>query len=303
MKSAVIFPGQGSQYVGMDQAGGGPLAPDILAEADDVLGFSLSTLLKEGPEARLAETAITQPAILTVSVALMASIRRRFPEFQPVAAAGHSLGEYSALVTAGALNFADALRLVRLRGEAMQRAVPPGEGAMAAVMGLDGPTLEKLCVEQAQGEVLSVSAWNGPAQIVVAGHSTAVDRLVEAAEALRGVAKKLAVSAPFHCALMAPAAQELAEALAAIEIRMPTWPIVHNADAAVADNPEGIRHRLIAQVISPVRWESCVKILKEMGAERCIEVGPNKTLAGLNKRIDRSFPTLSLDTPGTWEKI
>jgi [acyl-carrier-protein] S-malonyltransferase len=307
MSVAYLFPGQGSQYTGMDQAGGG-LDMATLYEADEVLKEPLSALLKNGHEELLARTENTQPAILTVSVALARRLKRERPDLSPVALTGHSLGEYSALVVAEALDFADAVRLVRLRGQAMQRAVPVGVGAMAAVMGVDRELLNGLIEEAARAEdgsreILSLSALNGPAQVVVAGHSTAIDRLILRVEALGGACKRLVVSAPFHCPLMEPAALELQNALSNITIRQPRYPVVQNARAKVATDPEEIRSFLIAQVVEPVFWEACVQQLKNLGADRCIEIGPSKTLAGLVKRIDRGLKTISLDSPSSWESL
>ncbi len=303
MSLAVVFPGQGSQYVGMDGAAGRAIPPAYWEEVDEALGAPLSRLVMEGPETVLAQTEHTQPAILATSVGLWRAFQERAPGRPILAGAGHSLGEYSALVAAGSLALGDALRLVRLRGQAMQAAVPVGVGAMAAVMGVEPAVLEQLCMEQGWGQVLSCSAFNGPSQIVVSGEASAVDRLILAVEDLRGIAKKLAVSAPFHCALMEPAARQLAEALREVPLQLPAWPVYHNSDASVAETTEGIRERLVAQVVEPVRWEACVLALKAGGATRCVEVGPGKTLAGLIKRIDRSLTTVSLDTANSWGQL
>jgi [acyl-carrier-protein] S-malonyltransferase len=303
MSLAVVFPGQGSQYVGMDGAAGRAIPAAYWEEVDDALGAPLSRLVMEGPETVLAQTEHTQPAILATSVGLWRAFQERVPGRAILAGAGHSLGEYSALVAAGSLALGDALRLVRLRGQAMQAAVPVGVGAMAAVMGVEPAVLEQLCADQGQGQVLSCSAFNGPSQIVVSGETAAVDRLILAVDELRGIAKKLAVSAPFHCALMEPAARQLAQALRDVPLQLPAWPVYHNSDASVAETTEGIRERLVAQVVEPVRWEGCVLALKAGGATRCVEVGPGKTLAGLIKRIDRSLPTVSLDTANSWGQL
>ncbi len=286
MGAALVFPGQGSQSVGMDAG----LDGETFAEADDALGFALSDIVRDGPEERLAETAITQPAILATSVAWLRALRRARPDLTIVGAAGHSLGEISALVAADSLGLADALRLVRLRGEAMQAAVPLGVGTMAAVMGLDDAQVEALCAEAGQGELVAVAATNCPGQVSVAGHVGAVDRLIARAEAAGGAAKRLAVSAPFHCALLAPAGERLREALATIDLRPPSFPVVHNADAGIAADVAAIRAALVAQVTLPVRWSACFARLRVLGATEAIEVGPGKTLAGLGKRIDRALP-------------
>ena len=303
MSLAVVFPGQGSQYVGMEAAAGRVIPPAYWEEVDSELGFALSELISGGPETKLAETEYTQPAILAVSVGLWRQLRERQPELPVIASAGHSLGEYSALVAAGSLNLGDALRLVRLRGQAMQAAVPMGVGAMAAVMGMEADTLTTLCGECSTEGLVSCSAFNGPSQIVVSGDRLAVDRLIQAVEEAGKIAKKLAVSAPFHCALMEPAARRLEEALALVAVHPPSWPVFQNADALATPHPEEIRARLVAQVVEPVRWEACVHAMKLQGAARCIEVGPGKTLAGLIKRIDRSLQTVSLDTANSWGQL
>lgn len=285
MKTAFIFPGQGSQVVGM-QAG---LDPDTFAEADEALGVSLSRVIEEGPVEKLAETEFTQPALLTTGIAMVRTLRRERPELVPVAAAGHSLGEYGALVAAGALEFADAVRLVRLRGRAMQAAVPLGVGTMAAIVGLETDEVIALCLEHANGEVVELAGHNCPGQTVIAGHVGAVERVCDAVGA---GARRLTVSAPFHCSLLGPAAEALREALATVPIAAPTVPVVHNVDAQVTQDPAGIRARLVEQVIRPVRWVECVQALKQLGVERCLELGPGRTLAGLGRRIDRTLPVV-----------
>lgn len=297
MPVAYVFPGQGSQYVGM----GAGLDPATFAEADDALGFSLSDIIRLGPEEKLAETAYTQPAILTVSIAMLRRLEREVG-WQPMAAAGHSLGEYSALVASGALAFADAVRLVRLRGQAMQDAVPLGTGGMAAVMGLDAAVVEAICAEQAQGEVVEIAGYNAPGQLVVAGHLSALQRVIDAVDAARGMGKRLAVSAPFHCRLLGPAAERLRAALTTVPLQAGRFPVVHNVDATVAPDAEGVRARLVAQVMGAVRWEDCVTQLKRLGATRSVEVGPGKTLAGLIKRIERSLTPVVLDSADGYEK-
>jgi [acyl-carrier-protein] S-malonyltransferase len=286
MRVAFLFPGQGSQAVGMDAG----LDPATFAEADDALDLPLSTIIREGPAERLAETEITQPALLATSIAMVRALAVARPDLEPSFAAGHSLGEYGALVTAGALDFADALRLVRLRGRAMQAAVPLGVGTMAAIMGLETEEVRALCEAYAHGEVVELAGHNCPGQTVIAGHVGAVDRVCEAVGA---GARRLAVSAPFHCALLGPAAYALREALADVTIHPPRFPVVQNALADVAPSPEGIRERLVEQVVKPVRWVECVHRLMHLGADRCVEVGPGKTLAGLGRRIDRALAVTS----------
>lgn len=286
MRTAFIFPGQGSQVVGMQEG----LDPETFAEADDALGFPLSRVIREGPTELLAETEHTQPALLTVGVAMLRELRRARPELEPVAAAGHSLGEYGALVAAGSLAFADAVRLVRLRGRAMQTAVPVGVGGMAAIMGLETEEVAALCAEHAQGEVVELAGHNCPGQTVIAGHVGAVERVCDAVGA---GARRLAVSAPFHCSLLAPAAEAVREALADIAVALPTIPVVHNVDARVSGSPDEVRGRLVDQVVRPVRWVECVQALRGLGVERCVELGPGRTLAGLVRRIDRGLGVVS----------
>jgi [acyl-carrier-protein] S-malonyltransferase len=291
MRVALFFPGQGSQSVGMHLAASGSvLDADTLGEADEALGAPLSRWIAEGPEERLSRTEVTQPAILTVSIAALRYLRARTEPFEVVAAAGHSLGEYAALVAAGALDLADALRLVRLRGRAMQEAVPLGVGTMAAIVGLDEAAVIALCARHAEGEVVSVAALNCPGQVSIAGHVGAVGRVAEATHAAGGAAKLLAVSAPFHCAMLAPAAERLREALATVSLRAPLFPVFHNVDALPAPSVDAIRERLVAQVVAPVRWADCARAVRDAGPDVAFECGPGRTLLGLQRRIDRSLP-------------
>ncbi len=285
MKIAFLFPGQGSQSVGMGRA----LAQDSAAAravwscADDALGFPLSRLCFEGPEEELALTANTQPAILTASVAAAAALSER--GISPDLCAGHSLGEYSALVVTGALGFVDAVRLVRKRGEFMQEAVPVGTGAMAALLGLELGTAEHACAEAAQGEVVNVANINSPGQIVIAGHRGAVERAVKAAAALGG--KKsvlLPVSAPFHSALMKPAADRLAAELERVGAHAPRVPVARNVDAGLTTVADDVKPFLVRQVASPVRWTDCLQTLAGEGTTAWLEVGPGRVLSGLLKR-------------------
>jgi [acyl-carrier-protein] S-malonyltransferase len=283
---AFIFPGQGSQAVGMGKAfyEASPAAKAVFEEANDVLGLDLTRLAFEGPEADLALTANTQPAVLTVSVAAAAVCAEH--GLTPRFAAGHSLGEYSALVVAGALAFRDAVRLVRRRGEFMQAAVPVGVGAMAAIMGLELPAVEALCAEAGQGEVVEVANINAPLQIVIAGHRTAVERAVTLA-AGRGGRKSvvLPVSAPFHCGLMAPAAERLAGELHGVNVSDLRIPVIRNVDAGVTRTAGEVKPALVRQVASPVRWTECVRRLAAEGASAFVEMGPGRVLTGLLKRI------------------
>jgi len=282
---AFLFPGQGSQEVGMGRALAlaSKAAAAVWAEADDALGFPLSRLCFEGPAEDLGLTANTQPAVLTASVAAAAALAER--GVGPDLAAGHSLGEYSALVVAGALRFADAVRLVRRRGEFMQEAVPVGTGAMAALMGVDLPAAEQLCAEAAQGEVVGVANINSPGQIVIAGHRSAVERAVAGAAA-RGARKSvmLPVSAPFHCALMKPAADRLAGELDRVTVSAPRIRIVRNVDGGVTTSADEVKPFLVQQVASPVRWTDCVERLAREGATGFLEVGPGRVLTGLLRR-------------------
>ena len=300
---AFLFPGQGSQEVGMGRALAerSPAAAVVWAEADAALGFALSTLCFEGPAADLALTANTQPAVLTTSVAAAAALAER--GVTPGLAAGHSLGEYSALVVAGALRFAEAVRLVRRRGEFMQEAVPAGTGAMAALLGVELATAEQVCAEAAQGEVVGVANINSPGQIVIAGHRTAVERAVTAAAA-RGGKKSvlLPVSAPFHCALMKPAADRLAVELERLAVSDPRVPVIRNVDGGVTRTADEVRPFLVKQVASPVLWTDCVERLAREGATGFLEVGPGRVLTGLLKRtLDgvRGFP---VEDPASLDK-
>jgi len=300
---AFLFPGQGSQEVGMGRALAerSPAAAAVWAEADAALGFALSTLCFEGPAADLALTANTQPAVLTTSVAAAAALAER--GVIPGLAAGHSLGEYSALVVAGALRFAEAVRLVRRRGEFMQEAVPAGAGAMAALLGVELATVEQVCAEAAQGEVVGVANINSPGQIVIAGHRTAVERAVTAAAA-RGGKKSvlLPVSAPFHCALMKPAADRLAVELERVAVSDPRVPVIRNVDGGVTRTADEVRPFLVKQVASPVLWTDCVERLAREGATGFLEVGPGRVLTGLLKRtLDgvRGFP---VEDPASLDK-
>jgi [acyl-carrier-protein] S-malonyltransferase len=300
---AFLFPGQGSQEVGMGRAlaESSPAAKAVWAAADAALGFSLSTLCFEGPAADLALTANTQPAVLTTSVAAAAALAER--GVTPGLTAGHSLGEYSALVAAGALRFADAVRLVRRRGEFMQEAVPVGTGAMAALLGVELATAEQVCAEAAQGEVVGVANINSPGQIVIAGHRTAVERAVAAAAA-RGGKKSvlLPVSAPFHCALMKPAADRLASELERLTVSAPRIPVVRNVDGGVTRTADEVKPFLVQQVASPVRWTDCIERLAREGATGFLEVGPGRVLTGLLKRTLDGARGHAVEDPASLEK-
>jgi [acyl-carrier-protein] S-malonyltransferase len=300
---AFLFPGQGSQAVGMGKGfyEVSPGAKAIFEEANDSLGFDLRKLAFEGPETELALTANTQPAVLTASVAAATACAER--GLRPALAAGHSLGEYSALVVAGALRFADAVRIVRKRGEFMQQAVPVGTGAMAAIMGIELPAVERVCADAAQGEVVEIANVNSAQQIVIAGHRPAVERAVALATERGGkMSVMLPVSAPFHCSLMAPAGTRLAPELEAAEVSDPRVPIVRNVDAGVTRKAADVRPFLLRQVASPVRWTECVQRLAAEGATAFVEVGPGRVLSGLLRRIINGARGHSIEDPAGLEK-
>jgi [acyl-carrier-protein] S-malonyltransferase len=293
---AFCFPGQGSQAVGMGRAfhDASAAARAVFEEASDALGFDVAKLCFEGPEADLQLTANTQPAVLTVSVAGARVLAER--GLVPAMVGGHSLGEYAALVAAGALAFRDAVGLVRRRGEFMQEAVPVGTGAMAAILGVELPVVEEICRDAAQGEVLDVANINSPGQIVVAGHRGAIERAVALAPARGGKRSVLLpVSAPFHCRLMAPAAERLAAALAGVRAADPRPPVVRNVDAELTTRADDVRPFLVRQVTAPVRWTDCVARMAREGCRTFLEVGPGKVLTGLLRRIDGALTGIPVE--------
>ena len=286
---AFQFPGQGSQHPGMGKnlAEQFAVARETFEEANDALGFNLAGLCFDGPEEDLKLTANTQPAILTTSVAALRVLQQE-TGLIPTYAAGHSLGEYSALVCAGALGFADAVRTVRQRGLFMQEAVPVGTGAMAAILGLDKEKLETVCVQASENQVVAPANFNSGGQIVIAGHAEAVDRAVALAKAEGAKrAMLLPVSAPFHCPLMTPAGERLAAVLATVEINPLRMPVVTNVEALPNQAVGRVRELLVAQVSAPVRWEESMQWMLDQGVERFIEIGPGKVLSGLIKRMAR----------------
>jgi [acyl-carrier-protein] S-malonyltransferase len=302
MSIAWVFPGQGSQKVGMGRAlhDAFPEARAVFEEADDALAFPLSRLVFEGPEDELQLTANTQPAILATSVAAARVLSAR--GLRPDWVAGHSLGEYSALVTAGVLSLRDAVVAVRRRGQYMQEAVPVGQGAMAAILALDLPAIEQACREAAQGEVVAAANVNSPGQVVIAGHAAAVDRaseLCKKAGAKRAI--RLPVSAPFHCALMKPAQDRLAADLARLRFADPAAALVSNVDARVVRSGEECRDGLVRQVSGTVRWQESVERLVGEGVDTFVEVGPGTVLSGLIKKIDRNVRVLGVEDPDSVE--
>jgi [acyl-carrier-protein] S-malonyltransferase len=292
-KAAFVFPGQGSQKVGMGRAlhDAYPEARAVFSETDEALGYSLSRLCFEGPEAELTLTANAQPAILATSVAALRALEARSP-VRPVAVAGHSLGEYSALVAAGSLSLADAVRLVHMRGKFMQDAVPAGLGAMAAIIGLSSEDVAVVCRETAGAEV------------VIAGHKDAVERAAAAAKAKGAkLVKLLAVSAPFHCALMQPAAERLASELARVEVKPPSVPVVTNVEAKPNQDAARVKDLLARQVTAPVRWEESVQCLAGLGVKAVVEVGAGNVLAGLVRRIAPDIAVHAAGDPGSIEAL
>jgi [acyl-carrier-protein] S-malonyltransferase len=307
MKNAFVFPGQGSQAVGMGQALGEAFATarHVFAEVDDALGQRLSKLMFEGPESDLTLTENAQPALMAVSLAVLRVLESEGGwklSAKAAFVAGHSLGEYSALATAGALSLADTARLLKRRGRAMQRAVPVGEGAMAALLGLDLPAAQEVAAAAAQGEICACANDNAPGQVVVSGTRAAVERAIALASE-KGAKRSilLPVSAPFHCALMEPAAREMEEALGTIVLTPPTVPLVANVTAAPVSDPETIRRLLVEQVTGIVRWRESVLQLKADGVGRLVELGAGKVLAGLARRIDREIEAIAVGQPADIE--
>lgn len=299
MTRAWVFPGQGAQVVGMasDLVERFPVARETLAEADDALGFSLSQLMAEGPMETLTLTANTQPAVLAHSVAVVRILREAGID-EPIAVAGHSLGEYSALVAAGALSLSDALRAVHARGQFMQDAVPAGVGAMAAVIGLDAATVTSVCAQVSSDQSLVCAAnFNDPTQTVIAGHKVGVDAAMPALkEAGARRVLPLPVSAPFHCPLMAPVQPRLDDVLSEVSMGELSIPVVANVDAAANRDAHRIQGLLVEQVCAPVRWVDCVQTLSAQGADELLELGPGRAIAGMVRRINKELPTTSLGT-------
>ena len=296
MAIAFVFPGQGAQRVGMgsDFLETDTVVSERFEEANDALGFDLARIVLEGPASRLVETEVTQPAILTLGVALWQVWRARGGPM-PAMMAGHSLGEYTAFTAAGSMAFADAVRLVHARGRFMQEAVPVGEGAMAAILGLDDDAVAACC-EQVEG-VVQAANLNAPGQVVISGSAAAVKAAAAGcAQAGARRAMLLDVSAPFHCELMRPAADRFEAVLDAVDFRAPDVPVVHNVDATISTHAATIREKLMRQVCSPVRWTDCVTTIRNRGVDRLLECGPGNVLAGLVRRIDRSLDVVGIGT-------
>lgn len=300
-KFAMVFPGQGSQTVGMlaDLATQFPIVEQTFAEASDALGYDLWKLVQGGPAEELNKTWQTQPALLAASVAIY-RVWQQQNGAQPAMMAGHSLGEYSALVCAGVLDFKQAIRLVELRGKLMQEAVPAGTGAMSAIIGLDNDAIAKACEESAQGEVVSPVNFNSPGQVVIAGNKDAVERAGAACKAAGAKrALPLPVSVPSHCALMKPAAEKLAVALQEVTFNAPQFAVINNVDVKAETSPEAIRDALVRQLYSPVRWSESVEFMAGEGVEHLLEVGPGKVLTGLTKRIVDTMTAAAINDAAT----
>ena len=298
-KLACVFPGQGSQSVGMlgELATAYPVVEATFAEASEVLGYDLWQLTQQGPETELNQTAKTQPALLAASVAIW-RIWQAQQSRMPALLAGHSLGEYSALVCADSMAFTDAIKLVALRGEYMQAACPEGKGAMAAIIGLDDAVVIAVCATVSEGEIVTAANFNAIGQVVIAGETAAVERAIIAAkDAGAKIAKRIPVSVPSHCELMRPAAQRLSEALADVAITAPSIPVIHNVNVSEVTHGDDIRQALVEQLYSPVRWVETIQLFAEQGILQLVECGPGKVLAGLNKRIVKTMTVQPLTAP------
>lgn len=305
-KFAMVFPGQGSQTVGMlaELAGDYPIVQETFKQASEVLGYDLWQLVQEGPAEELNKTWQTQPALLTASVAVYRVWQQKYPALKPEVMAGHSLGEYSALVCAGVLDFQDAVKLVELRGKLMQQAVPEGTGAMYAIIGLDNDAIINACKQAEQGEVVSAVNFNSPGQVVIAGAKAAVERaaaLCKEAGAKRAL--PLAVSVPSHCALMKPAADQLSVSLESITLKAPVVAVLNNVDVKAETDAVAIRNALVRQLYSPVRWTETVEKMAQNGVEVLVEVGPGKVLNGLTKRIVDSLQAVSVNNVKSLDSI
>ena len=305
-KFAMVFPGQGSQAVGMlaELAEQFSIVEETFKQASEVLGYDLWSLVQHGPADELNKTWQTQPALLAASVAVYRVWQQQYPQLQPTLMAGHSLGEYSALVCAGAIDFQDAVKLVEIRGKLMQQAVPEGTGAMYAIIGLDNDSIIKACQNAEQGEVVSAVNFNSPGQVVIAGAKAAVERAaVLCKEAGAKRALPLAVSVPSHCALMKPAADQLAVSLESIAVKSPAVAVINNVDVKTENDAQAIRHALVRQLYSPVRWTETVEKMATNGIEVLVEIGPNKVLNGLTKRIADNLQAVSVNDPASLSAV
>ena len=307
MNIAVVFPGQGSQSVGMlsDYTENWPQIIDTFKEASDVLGYDLWDIVSNGPVEKLNQTEITQPAMLAADIAVMRVMAEQCM-LKPFVLAGHSLGEYAALVAAGSIEFTDAIKLVAERGRLMQNAVPEGEGAMAAILNLTDDQIIEICQKASSETSLVVEAvnFNSPGQVVIAGNTTAVDKAIEMAkEEGAKRALKLPVSVPSHSSLMKPAADQLAETLKGITIKTPEIQVIHNVDAKSHEDPDEIRDALAKQLYNPVMWVQTAKIIGSAADDAIVECGPGKVLSGLSRRITKDIPTFALDTPASMQKF
>lgn len=307
MNIAVVFPGQGSQSVGMldAYATDWPIVTETFAQASDVLGYDLWEIVSQGPEEKLNQTAITQPAMLAADIAILRVMLEQCMT-RPFAFAGHSLGEYAALVAGGAIEFTAAIKLVAERGRLMQSAVPEGKGAMAAILGMQNEAVRNVCAAAADesGEVVEAVNYNSPGQVVIAGTVAGVElAILKASEAGAKKAMRLPVSVPSHCALMKPAADELAKILANVEIVTPDIQVIHNVDAKSHDEPDSIREALVKQLYSPVKWVQTMEILSSAADDAIIECGPGRVLTGLTRRIVKDVATYALDKPENMQKF
>jgi [acyl-carrier-protein] S-malonyltransferase len=297
MKTAFIFPGQGSQSVGMlaDLAEAQPVVTQVFSQASEVLGYDLWQLVQQGPEAELNQTHITQPAMLAAGFAVYRAVQNINPDLKPSYMAGHSLGEYTALVAAGVMTLDQGIALVAERGRLMQQAVPAGEGAMAAILGLEDAQVVELCKASSGDQVVEAVNFNTPGQVVIAGNKAAVDRAMALAEE-QGAKKvvPLAVSVPSHCALMKPAADQLAQTLSAMEFKSPLVPVLHNVKVEAYSGVAEIKTALVEQLYRPVQWVKTIELMKAQGVEQLYELGPGKVLTGLNRRIDRRMAIESI---------
>lgn len=302
MKFAFVFPGQGSQSVGMmDAWAAHPAAMKVIADASAALGEDLGALMAQGPAEQLSLTTNTQPAMLTAGVAMFEAWRAAGGPSASMMA-GHSLGEYAALTAAGSLSLADAVRLVRIRADAMQAAVPVGTGAMAAVLGLDDDSVRKACEQGAEGEIVEAVNFNAPSQVVIAGHVAAVERAMVAAKALGAKrAVLLPVSAPFHSSLLKPAAAVLSDALGKVTVSAPTVPVINNVDVAIEQDPVKIRDALVRQAWHAVRWVEIIQAMKAQGITHVVECGPGKVLSGMVKRIEPEMVAMFVTDPGSMQ--